>query len=91
MSRPTSRPRDNFKLFYTNVNSLRNKLSEIALIAFQLSLCIICLTETHLNKNFCDAEISIPNFEVFREDRSTGSGGGGSAIYVRKDLKAEKN
>ena len=29
------------------------------------------------------------NFEVFREDRSTGSGGG-SAIYVRKDLKAEK-
>ena len=68
---------------------MRNKLSELALIAINLSLCILCLTETHLNKNLFDAEIGIPNFEVFREDRSTGSGGG-LAIYVRKDLKAEK-
>ena len=51
---------------------------------------IICITETHLTSDYCDAEMSIPNFDLFREDRGSSTKGGGSAIYVKKDFHAEK-
>ena len=50
----------------------------------------ICISESKLTSDICDAEISIPNFDVFREDRASDVRGGGSAIFVRKQFKAEK-
>ena len=64
---------------------------ELSSIASSLKkLGIICSTETHFNTKICDAEVSIPNFNIFREDRQGGKKGGGSAIYVKKDFVAEK-
>ena len=47
---------------------------------------IICLTETHLNKNIKDAEIHIENFVPFRTDRGGGRKGGGVVVYILRDL-----
>lgn len=52
---------------------------------------IICVTETHLsNSSIEEAEVSLPNFTMFREDRSDNSGFGGSAIFVHKSLTVSK-
>ena len=69
---------------------MTNKISEVALISQDQSVGIICITETHLTSDYCDAEMSIPNFDLFREDRVSSTKGGGSAIYVKKDFHAEK-
>lgn len=52
---------------------------------------VICITETHFNKDILDAELFIDGFSIFRKDRDFKidssindiSGGGGSVIYVR--------
>ena len=54
------------------------------------SVGIICITESHLTEDIKDAEVSIPNFDLYREDRSPKSKSGGSAIYVRKDFNVTK-
>ena len=38
---------------------------------------VICVTESHLSaESVEDAEVSIPNFQIFREDRTDNSGFG---------------
>ena len=76
--------------FYTNANGLNNKVSELAIISYMRSVGIICITESHLTEDIKDAEVSIPNFDLYREDRSPKSKSGGSAIYVRKDFNVTK-
>ena len=45
----------------------------------------MCLTETHLNPDILDAQITMKGYNLFRSDRSNRSHGG-VCIYVRKDL-----
>ena len=65
-------------------------MSEISVISLLDFVGAICISESKLTSDICDAEISIPNFDVFREDRASNVRGGGSAIFVRKQFKAEK-
>ena len=65
-------------------------MSELAVILYMKSVGIICITESHLTEDIKDAEVSIPNFDLYREDRSPKSKSGGSAIYVRKDFNVTK-
>ena len=51
---------------------------------------IICITETHFNSEIGDAEIAIPNYTIFREDREGDLKGGGSCIYVKSNLYTKK-
>lgn len=48
---------------------------------------VIAISETHLDKSILDNCISIPGFDIFRHDRSTGSHGG-VCLFVRKHIKA---
>ena len=48
------------------------------------------MTETHLTNDILDGEISLPNFNLFREDRTPKSEWGGSAIYVNKNFKVTR-
>ena len=50
---------------------------------------IICITETHLSSEINDAEIKLPNYQVFRQDRKNGKSCGGSCIFVHKSIEAE--
>lgn len=77
-------------MYYTNANALTNKVSELSVISKNPAVGILCACETHFTKDLLDAELAIPNFELFREDRAIGKKGGGSAVYVRKDFHAEK-
>ena len=59
---------------------------------------LVCITETHFSEEILDAEINLTGFTAFRGDRNFKldrtrckadefSGGGGSVIYVRNNIK----
>ena len=87
-------------IFYTNAGGLYNKLDELKLcLSIYDDVQIVCITETHLNKNILDAELYIDGYRFFRKDRNFDihaeesdmikdeiSGGGGSIIYVKDAL-----
>ena len=41
----------------------------------ELDADIICVTETHFGEEYDDAELSIPNYNLFRVDRNVNGGG----------------
>ena len=56
-------------MLYTNANSLYNKMTELMVLSETHDVQIICVTESWLNSDIVDAEVSIPNFNLFRADR----------------------
>lgn len=72
---------DSFPCYYSNVQSIRNKFNEFSDSVDNYKPLIIGLTETWLSGDVKDAEIEIPNYELFRCDRADGKGGG-SSMYV---------
>ena len=62
----------------------------MSVIAAKYGIDIFLAAETDLNSDICDAEVSIPNYNIFREDREGNRKGGGSAIFVKNDFVAEK-
>ncbi len=50
---------------------------------------IIFVTESWLNQNHTDAEFSIDNYDLFRQDRNGNKHGGGVAIYIKSGLSAK--
>jgi hypothetical protein len=46
---------------------------------------LLGFTETHLNANISDSELSLPGYNLYRRDRTTGQGGG-VAIYVSNSV-----
>ena len=86
----------NLKLFYSNSNSLFNKLNELRHAVAVYQSDIVCINETHFNKEILDAEIKIPGFKQFRRDRDftisvdtenkSVSNGGGCVIYIKEHL-----
>jgi len=78
------------RILYTNANSLFNKITELTIIAASYDVQVICITETWLSSEVLDAEVSIPNYNIFREDRLNNTRYGGSAIYAHKSLKVNR-
>ena len=86
----------NLKLLYTNSNNLINKLCELKHAVAIYQSDIVCINETHFNKEITDPEVSLPGFKLFRQDRdfsicekakeNSVSNGGGCIIYVKQDL-----
>ena len=85
----------NLEIFYTNANGLVNKMDELKLILeTNPGKDVICVTETHLDKDIFDAEIHLDGYVMFRKDRDFKldssnqeiSKGGGSVIYVKSSL-----
>ena len=50
----------------------------------------VCVTESQFNWKTPEASITLPGFEIFREDRSQKRMGGGSVVYVHESYTAEK-
>ena len=77
-----------------------NKLDELKhCISMYNNIDIICITETHFNRNILDSEISINGYRFIKKDRNFDihdvgkgdlkdeiSGGGGSIIYSKDTL-----
>ncbi|KAI3369427.1 hypothetical protein L3Q82_007652 [Scortum barcoo] len=75
-----------------NVNSLPNKIDELAALTKNLKTfrecSLLCLTETWLTASIPDANVELPDFSTVRADRDTKAcgkrKGGGLALYVNK-------
>ena len=86
----------NLKVFYSNSNNLLNKLCELRHAVAMYHSDIVCINETHFHEEVMDAEISIPGFKIFRQDRNftinsevennSVSSGGGCIIYIKDNL-----
>ena len=75
---------------YVNIRGLfpksnKSKVPYLADLAKETNAPFICVTESHLNPDILDAEITIQGYDVFRSDR-VGRSHGGVITYVRKDL-----
>ena len=76
------------KFIHQNIRSLRNKLNELRVFLTQSPrVHIIALTETWLDSNISDAEVSLPGFTLFRRDRLARKGGG-VAVFVSESINA---
>ena len=87
MNWPYKADMDNVNILYTNARSLFNKVDKVKVAAVEYAAQIICVTETWLNSDILDAEVAIPDYTLYREDRKNNTRYGGSAIYVHNCLE----
>lgn len=72
------------------MQSLFHKIDFIRNDFLVKSMDILCFTESWLSNNLNDELISLDDFELFRNDRVYGRGGG-TCIYVRNRLRFDNN
>ncbi len=75
-------------------------MSEFILTLQNECIDIACITETHFTSDLFEAEVTIPGYNIFRQDRNfkldrtvgncNVSCGGGSIIYVRNNINVDK-
>ena len=76
--------------YYTNAQSINNKLDEFKLNLDTLRPKIVGITESWCSESSTlEGAISLPDFEIFRDDRE-GRKGGGVLLYIHSSLKPRK-
>ena len=75
------------KIIHLNIRSLVPKIDLLRTWVYLHKPKIITLSETFLNNDILDNEISIRNYILYRADRATRHGG--VAIYVSTDIASE--
>ena len=75
---------------YLNINSLRNKISDVREILFNASIDILCIDETKLDCSFPESQFCIDgyNFPPFRRDRN--NYGGGKIVYIKEGIISKR-
>jgi len=73
--------RGQLKCFYTNANSLIQKIDELRKLASAYEYDVIAVTENWTYTGINNAELAIEGFNMYRVDRK-GSRGGGVLLYV---------
>ena len=90
--RNISRPlrRNKLRFFCANVRSIRNKLDEFRVLVEDCNPDVVGITESWLNDSIFTAEVHIPGYVVYRQDRlDTSRGiGGGVLLYVKSELSS---
>ena len=64
------------KFFYSNVQSLNQKIDDMKHEIHSKNYDIIILTETWLNSNTLNKDLNLKNYTIYRKDREEGKGGG---------------
>ena len=72
-------------IFHLNIRSLLYKLDQVKLMLMQANIDIMCITETWLNNNISNHELTIQGYKLVRKDRTT-KRGGGIIAYIRNDI-----
>ena len=73
--------------FFSNAQSITNKFSEFQAIIDQYSPKIIGIAETWCSNTVGDVELYLQGYNLFRNDRILGPGGG-VILYIHSDLTA---
>ena len=76
---PTENALVSIKSMYLNATSLDNKLDEFKLVVNTYQPMLIGVSETWF-KSF--SIVNLPNYNIYRRDRSDGRRGGGVCIYI---------
>ena len=71
-------------LLHLNINSLPNKFDELKVINAELKTGIIVLTETKIDSSYTNAQFSLPDYKIYRQDRA--KGGGGDLTYITSQI-----
>jgi exonuclease III len=76
-----------------NARSIVNKIKELKVMIEEENVDIISITETWLNDNVTDDEVSINGYTLFRKDRrdEVKCRGGGVAMYIKNELNPTFN
>lgn len=77
--------RKNFGFMHINIRSLLPKLDLFTALAHASNPDILAVSESWLRKSTIDSDVSIPNYNIYRQDRS--SKGGGVMLYCRECLQ----
>ncbi|XP_069140974.1 uncharacterized protein [Argopecten irradians] len=78
----------NIVVCYLNINSFRNKSSEICSILYEGLCDILFIGESKLDDTFRQSCFDVPGYRCFRRDRN--AHGGGLMAYVRADLPSRR-
>ncbi|XP_026050145.1 uncharacterized protein LOC113037368 [Astatotilapia calliptera] len=85
---------ENLRIAHLNIRSLRNKIPDVHHILTRDKIHVLALTETQLDKNVKNFELTINNYKLYRKDRNNGNGKrawGGVALYVRDQIPVKKD
>lgn len=74
----------------TDLCAIFNKQAEVKFIVDRRAPHILAITESRLQTNFEDAEIMLPGFNLFHQDRQNNKKGGCVLISSHKSLLAER-
>ena len=69
---------------HINVNSLKSKFNEVQELVVRSKFEVLVLSETKLDESYQDALYEIDNYNMYRQDKRSNSGG--IMIYVSKNL-----
>ena len=78
------RSRSNFVFMYNNINSYRHKHISIKEMLSNGLIDFIAIAESKLDSSFPTAQFRIQNFEIYRQDFTSNSGG--ILIHLREDI-----
>ena len=89
----TSCSENKLRCIYMNARSIVNKIKELKIMIEEENVDIISITETWLNDNVTDDEVSINGYTLFRKDRrdEVKCRGGGVAMYIKNELSPTFN
>ena len=76
--------KSNFIFAHVNINSYRHKFAQIQDLLRKISVDLLAISETKLDDTFPNAQFYVDGFTVYRQDKSSTSGG--LLIYVRSDI-----
>jgi hypothetical protein len=71
------------------VRSIASKIDELIVVVSINQIAIVCITETWLSSTIPDSAISLPNFNIIRNDRSS-SCGGGVCIFKNNSIYCQR-
>lgn len=78
---------DNLNVVHINIQSLRPKIDELRKIILNTDTHIVAISETWLKKHISSRSVSIPGYQLLRDDRSR-IRGGGVALFIKSNLRA---
>ena len=79
---------------HLNINSIQNKFEELAATVKKIRAHIMLISETKIDASYPDAQFSIPDYTLYRNDRRKGGGGIMALVsssLTKKRLKPNKH
>ena len=73
-----------FKMALLNINGLLTHIEELNIIMCKQPVDILAINETKLDATIPDSLITIPGYDIIRNDRN--KSGGGVCFYVRSSI-----